>query len=477
MNLMARWGRAERLPGDAVRLIVAWGVTSMSSGYLQVVRVIYLNLLGVTPVQIGLLLTVANISGTLRPALYGFLADRVGRKPILVLVYLSTFTSFLIYLLSTSYTLFLVASLIAGTGAVGYGGVVQQALLTEKVGDARRNTAFSLQFFGSSACAMLGNLLSGAPDFFQARFGLDAVSAVKPLFVIGILLVGVALVVIHPVQEAPRPTVPRQPHPQRGTGSPRSWRLAAKFSAYSMLAEFGAYIFLPLFSLWFYRTYQLDLRTVGYVYTASKAVGIFTYLLGPSLSERLGVVKTMVLLRMGGVLCISLLPFAPTPLVAALLYTGRNAIQHISVPLRQSYMMAVLRPEERASTAGVVQVASTLLRHGAPRRLPHAGGVDDAALLHLRHHPHRQQPPLLRLLRPDQTPRGETSTQRVATKLMHTEPHGVAVIPHDNDTQECSALGTPESGELDNCHYSGEVGTHEYSNRQKYSDTTSFRFF
>jgi hypothetical protein len=45
---------------------------------------------------------------------------------------------------------------------------------------------------------------------------------------------------------------------------------------------------------------------------------------------------------------------------------GWNAIQHISLPLRQSYMMAVLRPEERASTAGVVQLSSTATGSLAP---------------------------------------------------------------------------------------------------------------
>jgi MFS family permease len=146
----------------------------------------------------------------------------------------------------------------------------------------------------------------------------------------------------------------------------RSWRLAAKFSVYYMLSQFGARIIIPFFSLWFYLTYQLDLTSVGYIFTASKAVETFTYLLGPPLSQRLGVVRTVVLSRMGGVLCIALLPVAPTPLVAALLFTGRNAIQRISLPLRQSYMMAVLRPEERASTAGVVQLSSTATGSLAP---------------------------------------------------------------------------------------------------------------
>jgi hypothetical protein len=45
-----------------------------------------------------------------------------------------------------------------------------------------------------------------------------------------------------------------------------------------VLSNFGVRIIMPLFSLWFYLNYQLDLKTVGCVFTASTAVGTFTYL-------------------------------------------------------------------------------------------------------------------------------------------------------------------------------------------------------
>jgi hypothetical protein len=143
--LKGRFGLDTGLHGDVIRLIMALSVTSISSGYIGVVRPIYLNLFGFTPVQIGLLMTVDSISGALRATLFGVLADRYGRKPVLLLVYLTTLPFHVVYLLSTDYRLFVLAAIFAGTGAVGHGGVVQQVLITEKVGDTRRNAAFSLQ--------------------------------------------------------------------------------------------------------------------------------------------------------------------------------------------------------------------------------------------------------------------------------------------------------------------------------------------
>ena len=64
-------------------------------------------------------MTIAFISSALRSAFYGILTDKFGRKTILLFVYLMPIIYFSIYFFSTDYTVFLLAAVIAGTGAVG----------------------------------------------------------------------------------------------------------------------------------------------------------------------------------------------------------------------------------------------------------------------------------------------------------------------------------------------------------------------
>jgi len=52
-------------------------------------------------------------------------------------------------------------------------------------------------------------------------------------------------------------------------------------------------------------------------------------------------------------------PIAPTFGVAAALYLLREAFVEMDVPTRQSYVMAVVRPEERSAAAGITGVART----------------------------------------------------------------------------------------------------------------------
>jgi MFS family permease len=357
----------ELLPKDVRYLILSISLMSVLGGYMQVIRSIYLSLLGFSIVEIGLLSTVASLSGTIRTALYGLLADRFGRKPILVLTYLTSIPFYIVYFVSTEYYIFIIATIIAGTGAVGYGGVVHRAFLSEKSGEARRTTVFSIQYFVSSAFATIGTLISGIPEFLQIKYNLNVVDSIKPLFLLGIAFSLLATLLVSIVEESHVKTAKnKKENEKQEIKLKRSWRLIAKFIIAELLNSFGRGLIISLFSLWFYLRFNLDIKTIGYVFTVSRIVETFTYLAGPPLASKYGLVNTIVLSRFGGTLCTALIAFAPTPFLVAVLYAGRNAIQHISHPLQTSYQVAVFKPEERASAPGIIQLFTTITNSVAP---------------------------------------------------------------------------------------------------------------
>ena len=55
-----------------------------------------------------------------------------------------------------------------------------------------------------------------------------------------------------------------------------------------------------------------------------------------------------------------LVPLMPTLRLAVLVLLARFTISQMDVPTRQSYLMAVVSPEERSSAAGIAGVARTI---------------------------------------------------------------------------------------------------------------------
>ena len=134
-------GLLRNLHRDAKLLMASRGIRAFAFSYLNVVFAIYLDRLGYTPVMIGVIFTVAYLSGAVLTALWGYLSDRVGRRKILMLLAILTILSNLILIYFSSLFFILAAVIVANVGAGGSGGggsgggpfnPVEEALLAEK---------------------------------------------------------------------------------------------------------------------------------------------------------------------------------------------------------------------------------------------------------------------------------------------------------------------------------------------------------
>jgi MFS family permease len=89
-------------------------------------------------------------------------------------------------------------------------------------------------------------------------------------------------------------------------------------------------------------------------------------LLASRLASRFGLVKTMVFTHLPSNILLILVPLMPTLPLATLVLLLRFSISQMDVPTRQSYIMAVVRPEERSAAAGITGVARTVGASIAP---------------------------------------------------------------------------------------------------------------
>jgi MFS family permease len=341
-------------------VILATSMVGFNSGLLQIIQQIYLSLLGLDVASIALIISITQISSALRTVLYGMLADRYGRKRVLILVYVMGAAHFLVYFLSTDFVWFVVAALVAGgPGTFGYGYVIERALLADKSTDTMRTTAFSIRSFTTSILSTAGNSLSGLSETLQRLYGLDLVSATRLLFVLGVAisLIAVFIIALLSEEEKEKVVASKRPYlPQKSRG------LILRFATTSLIMGVGGGIFFSLAPLWFYLTFNMKISDVGLLIGASKLVETSTYLLAPLIASKVGLVKAYLLTRVGGTMTMFLLPLMPNPLSAAILFSVRSSILHLSLPMKSSYMMAVLSPEERASASSLVNLPASISR-------------------------------------------------------------------------------------------------------------------
>lgn len=348
---------------DAIILMTSRGVRAFAFSYLGVIFTIYLSQLGYSTVTIGFVVTTAYASAAVLTAIWGYLSDRYGRKNILILLAALTIVSNLIYIFS-SHLIFIIAAVIianvgaGGSGAGGQGGgpmsPVEQALLAEKCSPQNRNTVFSANAFVGSMMGALGALVSGLPQHLQETWGWPPVASYKPLFILTIIF---SMVLIYAYSRIEEHHVPKKR--EKGPVMNKTNSFVIKMSLLGMIDNLGGGLISPLLAYWFFLRYGVELKSLGFMFFLSYLLAAMSFLTAPIIARRIGVVRTMAFSHGLASAIWLILPLAPTFNVAATLTILRSYLAYMDNPLRSSFIMGVVRPEDRGAAAGF----TTLSRH------------------------------------------------------------------------------------------------------------------
>src|SRR6185312_3250876 len=147
----------------------------------------------------------------------------------------------------------------------------------------------------------------------------------------------------------------------RFSGLHRSRRVIMKLAGLFAIDSFGGGFVVQSFAAyWFYLRFGVDPKTLGTLFFAANVFAGFSALAASRLASRIGLLNTMVVTHLPSNVLLMLIPLMPTLPLATVMLLLRFSISQMDVPTRQSYTMAVVRPEERSATAGVTGVARSL---------------------------------------------------------------------------------------------------------------------
>ena len=122
----------------------------------------------------------------------------------------------------------------------------------------------------------------------------------------------------------------------------------------------GGFVVQSFAAYWFYLRFGVHPGALGAIFFGANVFAGISALLASRLAARLGLVRTMVFTHLPSNVLLILVPLMPTLPLAISVLLLRFSISQMDVPTRQSYVMAVVRPEERSAAAGVTGVARTI---------------------------------------------------------------------------------------------------------------------
>jgi MFS family permease len=173
---------------------------------------------------------------------------------------------------------------------------------------------------------------------------------------------GLAAAVIY-TRIPPMRSVEKPPPTALGPSRGIVMKLAALFS---LDAFAGGFVVQSLLALWLFEAYDLSLAAASLFFFWASVFTAFSYLVAVRLSRKIGLINTMVFTHIPSSLCLIAAAFAPNLVVALTFLLIRSALSQMDVPVRSSYVMAVVTPEERPAAASFTAVPRTLASSVSP---------------------------------------------------------------------------------------------------------------
>jgi len=345
---------------DARVLLAARGVRAFGDGFVSVLLPLHLALLGLSNLEIGAVATATLLGSAALTLLIGFVAYRIGRRVLLLrasLLMIATGIGFA--LLRDFWPLMLVAfvgTLNPSSGDVSVFLPTEQALLPQTTSDQQRTALFARYSLVGSLIAALGSLCVGLPGFVSAHSAISLLNAIDGMFVLYAMLGLAALLLYRGLSGAIEPSGPALTAPL-GPAKGVVYKLAAVFS----LDSFGGgFVVQSLLALWLFQRFGLSLATAGAIFFWSGTLSALSALVAVRIARRIGLLNTAVFTHLPANLLLVLTPFMPTLELAVALLLLRSALSQMDVPVRTSYVMAVVSPQERPAAASVTAVPRSL---------------------------------------------------------------------------------------------------------------------
>jgi predicted MFS family arabinose efflux permease len=232
----------------------------------------------------------------------------------------------------------------------------EQAVLSETVASPHLTATFARYNLGGNLAGALGSLASGFTPGFVAhgdyRWGFVVYAAVA---VVAALL-----------YRNLSPSVERRLTGQRSPLA-KSRSTVLKLSLlFSLDSMGGGFVIQTLLALWLFRRFDFSMQTTGAIFFAMNLLAAFSQLFSAPLAARIGLIKTMAYTHLPAnafLVTAAFMPSAPSAVAFLLL---RMSLSQMDVPARQSYVMSVVPPEERAAAASVTNVPRSLAAATTP---------------------------------------------------------------------------------------------------------------
>jgi len=362
---------------DRYRIYTAAFLRASATGLLGVLLGVYLADLKLDSLAVGFIIGAGLAGGALAALIVTLTGDRIGRRFRLIFIAVLTSVIGLGAALTSSPILLSFISFFGMLNGMGRDRsaslILEQAILPSTVSPQQRTQAFAWYNVLQDAGHAIGGLLVGIPALLPAALGLVGLPGYRTLLVIYALMNAATIIMylglsskVEAENLNSRQALPKQ----RITKETKRvvWKISSLFFIDSLG---GGFLTTALLSYFFFQRFDVSLSEIGILFFGARALNALSHFGAAWLAKHIGLVNTMVFTHIPSSLLLITVAFAPSFWIASILFLLREGLVEMDVPTRQSYVMAVVKPDERIFASSV----TNLVRMGGWAIAPSFAGM------------------------------------------------------------------------------------------------------
>ena len=350
----------QTLSVDGVKLTTTRGIRGFVDGTISVVLGAYMKLLGYSNFKIGVVITTMLLGSAALTLLTGLYGHRFARRAILLSGSTLMFVTGITYASTQVFALLVIMGTVGtmnpSSGDVSVFLPMEQSLLPSTVSDDHRTSMFARYAFIGSFGGALGSLAAGVPDWVVRHSSIDRGAALRGVFV-AYAVAGVVTFVIYASLSPAIEPAGKQAAAPLGESRKMVYRLAVVFS---LDALGGGFVVQSLIALWLYERFNLSVTVAGALLFWTGVCSAFSAFVSARIAKRIGLIRTMVFTHLPAQVFLISAALVPNLSLAVACLIARSLLSAMDVPARNSYVMAVVSPAERAAAASVTNVPRSL---------------------------------------------------------------------------------------------------------------------
>ena len=323
--------------------------------------------LGLSATRIGIILFGTLFGSALVTLWAGLVAHRVGcRRLLLGSCALMLATGLGLTYVRSFWPLFVVAfvgTLNPSAGDVSLFLPLEQAALAETVTTRDLTGIFAIYNVAGALAGALSALASGFPTLMASRLGWNMTAAQRSGFIAYMAIAVIAAFVYRSLS----PAIEVGATPVGVAPLVKSRGIVVRLATlFSLDAFSGGFVVQSLLALWLFRRFNMSVPAAGVFFFAAGLLGSLSQFGSSALAARIGRIRTMVYTHLPSNAFLFLAAIMPNATLTIVFLLFRFSLSQMDVPARQSYVMAMVPPEERAAAASVTNVPRSLATALAP---------------------------------------------------------------------------------------------------------------